>query len=562
MNAPAEQQQCAPRYTYAQLKSSLNLQPAKRIARKDSNREGALSTTPQILIAPGSRNAVLMRFAGLLRRQGLGREQIESILAKTNEEITSEPLDAAEVADIAKSVSRYQPSDQAAMAASLTDTGNADRFVAMWHHTVKYVPEWKKWMMWDSGRWLPDDVQNIIELAKTTARSILAEAAGLADRELQGLVAKHALQSQRLERLRAMVKLAESMPEIIVRATDLDKDVMLFGVQNGVIDLKSGALRPAKPADYITRQAPVIFDSSADCQVFKRFLSAVSGNKEELVGYLQRIMGYGLTGATTEDCLFFFYGAGANGKSTLLNVIKELLGPDYCKQTAADTLMARAKGGAPTNDIARLEGARVALSNEVEEGSRLAETLIKQLTGRDPIAVRYLYKEFFEFVPQFKIIIAGNHQPVVRGEDTGIWRRLKIVPFEVTIPLEQRDHTLPDKLRAELPGILNFAIQGCLRWQANGLQAPKEVEQAISEYKSEMDILGQWIEENCEVDASKRISASGAYSDYHGWAIRNGYQVLSANAFGRRLKNRHEKTKTREGGFYIGLTLKPYQSTL
>jgi len=230
-----------------------------------------------------------------------------------------------------------------------------------------------------------------------------------------------------------------------------------------------------------------------------------------------------------------------------------MLGEDYCKQTTSESLMVQHQGRSSTNDLARLQGARAVLSNEVEVGSRLSESLIKQMTGGDPISARFLYAEFFEFVPQFKVMIAGNHQPVIRGDDTGIWRRLHLVPFTVTIPAEKRDPKLPDKLRKELPGILNFAVQGCRRWQKKGLQAPDKIAEAVAEYRSDMDILGQWIAENCEVRADLQIMASFAYLNYKEWAKANGFQELSSNSFGRRLKERHARIKTRDGTFYQGL---------
>lgn len=401
-----------------------------------------------------------------------------------------------------------------------------------------------------------DETAQIMERAKNTARQIYGEASSAVDSKLQEEIAKHARVSQKLERLSAMIRLAQSIPAIIVRGKDLDSNPMLLAVRNGVVDLTTGTLRDPNPDDYITRQAPVTFDPEAACPTFLAFLQAIFDGDKDLVDYMQRVLGYCLTGDTSEQCMFFFYGFGANGKSTLLNVIKEMLGPDYCKQTPSDTLMAGA-AGAVRNDIARLDGVRVVLSNEVEEGSRLSETTIKQLTGNDPVAARFLYKEYFEYTPRFKIIMAGNHQPVVRGDDTGIWRRLQTVPFDVTIPQAQRDPALPDKLRAELPGILNFAVQGCLGWRSSRLSPPRAIQEALEEYRSDMDILGQWIDENCTADPQAQLSAAAAYADYRTWAQLQGHFVWSANAFGRKLVRRHQRRKTRDGSFYVGLALKP-----
>jgi len=540
------------RYAYKDLSNALGLagKAGKRAARSKDDKPVRSS---KAAVAAGSRNTVLASVAGSLRRLGLDQDQVAQVLDRTNQVMTSDPLDDAEVEGIAKSIARYEPGNPQAILFSLTDTGNADRFTTKWHQNIRYVPEWRRWLIWDGTRWVVDGAQQIVELAKTSAREILIEAGSVADHDAQLALTKHAISSQKLERLRAMIKLAESVPELVVRAKDLDKDPMLLNVRNGTLDLRTGQLRPADQKDYITRQSPLAFDPDAKCPTFREFLSSITAGDQELVDYIQRVMGYCLTGETSEQCLFFFYGAGANGKSTLLNVIKELLGPEYSKQTPAESLMVKTKGGGASNDIARLEGARVTLSNEVEEGSRLAESMVKQLTGSDPITSRFLYAEFFEYIPQFKLIIAGNHRPVIRGADDGIWRRLQLVPFLVTFSGAKKDPKLAGKLRAELPGILNFALEGCLKWQSGGLQPPPAILDAVSEYKSEMDLLGQWVAENCVVGPEHKAQASMAYADYRSWATANGYQPLSANSFGRRLGEKYTRKKTSQSAYYLGL---------
>jgi putative DNA primase/helicase len=465
------------------------------------------------VIPEGGRNAALASVGGSMRRVGFGTEPIAAALNALNTASCSPALDGSEIDSIANSMARYAPSDPGAILTTLTDAGNADRFARDWSDQVHYVPEWGKWLVWQDNHWAKDETSGVLELAKKSARRINVEASAIEDLETQKLVSKHARQSQQLPRLKAMLELAQSIPEMIVRSAALDKDPLLLGVKNGTIDLRNGKLRPAKQSDFITRQAPIEFDPDAQCPEFRKFLSSVMAEDAELIEYLQRILGYCLTGRTDEQCLFFLYGSGANGKTTLLNVIKDTLGGDYCKQTTSESLMVQHHGRSSTNDLARLQGARVVLSNEVEEGSRLSESLIKQMTGGDPISARFLYEEFFEFVPLFKLLVAGNHQPVIRGTDTGIWRRLHLVPFTVTIPAEKRDPRLPDRLRKELPGILNFAVRGCLEWQKTRICPPKQITEAVAEYKSEMDLLAQWITENCVVRADLQIQASVAYSD-------------------------------------------------
>ena len=283
---------------------------------------------------------------------------------------------------------------------------------------------------------------------------------------------------------------------------------------------------------------------------FERFVHQVTGGDKALAKYLQRVIGYTLTGRTNEQCLYFLHGNGANGKSTFLNVIKELLGPDLARQTPSETLMTRHNSS--TNDIARLQSVRMVSANEIEDGSLLAESLVKQMTGGEAMTARYHYQEFFEFVPKFKLFIAGNHKPVIRGRDNGIWRRIRLIPFVVTIPSEQRDEHLQEKLHSELPGILNWAIKGCRIWQKNGLKDPAVITNAVTAYRDEMDLIGAWIDEHCKVGAGLECRASVVYSNYKLWAEGNGYRPMSANAFGRELSQHYPKEKRNDGNFLPG----------
>ena len=242
----------------------------------------------------------------------------------------------------------------------------------------------------------------------------------------------------------------------------------------------------------------------------------------ELVSYLQRVLGYAISGYTDEQVLFFLYGTGANGKSTLLNVLRHLLGPAHCFNLPAETIAARQQRGGATPELARLPGARVVLTNEIEDGSFLAESLVKQMTGGDAMIARNLYQPPFEFTPQFKLFMAANHMPVVRGTDYGIWRRIHLVPFAVTIRPDERDPNLPSKLISELPGILNWALEGYRQWRKRGLDPPEGVVEAVREYREEMDVLGQWLEVCCEIGETFEIAAADAYSSYRHWAIANG----------------------------------------
>ena len=349
-----------------------------------------------------------------------------------------------------------------------------------------------------------------------------------------------------------MVDLAKTRPELVVLMTALDCDDMLLGVSNGVVDLKTGKLLPASRQQLMTRQSPVVFDKAGKCPDFLKFLARVTGNNKSLMKYLQRVVGYCLTGMATEQCLFFLHGKGANGKSTFLNVLRELVGTDYAAQTPPETLMAKRNSGA-TNDIARLNGLRIVVANEVEDSTHLAESLVKQLTGGDAVSARFLHHEFFEFTPKFKLFIAGNHKPVIRGRDEGIWRRIQLVPFEVTIPIADRDAQLQQKLRAEASGILNWAIAGCKEWRRMGLVPPQVVVDAVKAYRDEMDILTDWINERCATGPALEWQSTQAYQSYKAWAEDGSYKPMTIAAFGREFGERYTRVKKSSGNFYRGI---------
>ena len=372
-----------------------------------------------------------------------------------------------------------------------------------------------------------------------------------------------------------MEELAQSDPDVMRSVTLLDADDDLLGVANGVVDLRTGELRPSRPEDLITRYSPVVFDPIAKCPNWHRFLNRVLKNspitdarkgrgnnshrlpaRAELTTYLQQVAGYMLSGRTDEQVLFFLYGSGANGKTTLVKTLEGLLGGELAKQIPYDTLVAHKGQRSSSNDIARLQGVRAAFTNEVEDGTQLAESLIKQLTGGDTIAARFLYQEFIEFRPKFKLFMSGNHKPIIKGSDDGVWRRIQLIPFEVQIPPEDRDPLLAEKLRAELPGILNWAIRGHAKWRRHGLAPPACVRAASEEYRDEMDLLQQWLEERCVYDTESSAPARDLYFSYSFWAEQQNLKPLSQPVFGRKLGERFDKTRRSAGNVYLGLKLR------
>ena len=351
-----------------------------------------------------------------------------------------------------------------------TDIGNAARF-AQDHHDQILYSQTLGWMVWDGMRWHRDDTGEVERLARDTLARLAAEAVRTGDKKL----ASWATRSANKSRIDAMVSLGQSEIGIARRSEIFDANPRVFNTASGLIELKTGECRPTEPGDYVTMAAPVFYRREAECPVWLTFLDRVLGGNLDLIEFLQRAVGYSLTGLTIEQCLFLLYGSGANGKTTLLEALRGILG-NYAQQTPTETLLLRGNGGSGIpNDLARLRGARLVCATEIEDGHRLAESLVKQLTGGDTITARFLHREFFEFRPQFKLWIATNHKPMIRGTDYAIWRRIRLVPFEVQIPPEERDAELPAKLAAESTGILAWAVEGCLQWQKKGLDAPEAV---------------------------------------------------------------------------------------
>ncbi len=427
----------------------------------------------------------------------------------------------------------------------LTDYGNAERLVDLHGEDLRFCHPFGKWLSWDRTRWQIDSTAEVMRRAKLTARHIYQEAADAADPATAKELAKHAIRSESDARLRAMISLAESEPGVPVMPDQLDADPWLFNVESGTVDLKNDNLRAHDRADRITKRANVAHDPTATCPTFEVFLAKVLPSLP-LRQFVQRAIGYSLTGDTREDVIFIAFGPGSNGKTTFMQTMQALMG-DYAMQTPTETLMVKRGEGIP-NDVARLKGARLVAAAEAEQGKRLAESLIKQLTGGDRISARFLHAEWFDFDPTFKIWLSTNHKPVIRGTDLGIWRRIRLIPFTVTIPQQERDEALAEKLLAELPGILNWALAGCRDWLQHGLGLPQEVQEATKSYREEMDILGTWLGDCCVEGINHQAAAAELYASYKRWCEGNGAHPMPQYALGSRLSERGFEAKRGHGG--------------
>ena len=363
-----------------------------------------------------------------------------------------------------------------------TDLGNAERLVHWEGADLRYCAEWGAWLAWDGRVWCRDRTGEIVRRAAEVVRRIGVEAELLdEDEQAEALKSlhKHARRSESRAALSSMTALARS--KVPVLTEELDAYAWKLSVANGTLDLRAGELAAHRREDLITRVTEVAFDPEAKCPVFARFMASITCGDEHLEGWLQRFAGYCLTGDVSEQVLAVFFGGGANGKSTLVKAWMRVLGP-YAMQGPPTLLLARYGEEHPT-EVASLKGARLVACAEVEEGVRWGEARVKQLTGGDPISARFLHKDFFTFLPSHKLLVALNHKPTVRGTDHGIWRRLRLVPFDARIAPADRDPDLDDKLAAEAEGILAWMVRGCQAWQRDGLAPTDRMREAVESYR-------------------------------------------------------------------------------
>ena len=404
---------------------------------------------------------------------------------------------------------------------SRSDLGNARRLVAMYGKDLRYCYPAKRWYHWRDTHWRQDDSGEVVRRAKESLATIYQEAMEIADWDERKKVLQFALTSEKANRIKGMICLAESEPGIPILPAQLNADPWLFNCANGTIDLRNGELQPHRREDLITCLSPVAYDPEAAYVEFERFIYDVHANNDAVVYFLQNSFGYALTGDCREQCFWFFWGSGANGKGTLLNIIREIMGT-YAIHISTETLLARNAPGEIRNDIAQLDGPRFVTASEIDKGRRLGESLVKELTGQDPIRARFLYGDPFQFIPQFKLFVNTNNKPTIRDQSNAIWRRLKMVRFGRDYR-NNPDGELPERLRAEMPGILLWMVQGCLNWQKYGhLWEPEEVIEATEDYRAEMDLLRDFIEEMCIVGPGLEATSGDLYKAYGDWAKDTG----------------------------------------
>jgi len=399
-----------------------------------------------------------------------------------------------------------------------TDAGNAEVFAFVSKDDFRYDHKQRRWLVW-SGHWwsiAPGGV--IMRRAKDVAR-IRAGAAQCLGGEEKDAEASWAVSSESLARLEAMVKLAQGEAPLSDSREGWDLDPMLLGVANGVIDLQTGTLRNGKPGDKITLHSDIAYDPNATCPRFMEFIHQVFDGDNELIEFVHRAIGYCLTGDTKEQCLFACQGGGSNGKSTLLEVMRFILG-GYAYNLPFSAFELDKRSSIP-NDLAPLPGKRFITAIETNESAQLNEGRIKLLTGCDPISARFMRREFFTFVPVGKYWLSFNNPPMVMDSSHGFWRRVRIIPFRKQFDGSAVDDKLLEKLKGEAPGILNLAVQGCLKWQESGLGIPPAIREATQAYREECDPLADFIEEYCVIGPEENVEVGRLREKYIGWASDN-----------------------------------------
>ncbi|QLI78221.1 phage/plasmid primase, P4 family [Bacillus pumilus] len=447
----------------------------------------------------------------------------------------------------------------------LTELGNAERLVYYHGKNIRYCNE-LEWLIWNGKMWEEDSKRKIEALAAQTLRAIYGEAKATEDGYKKKQLNDWAKKCER--RNIRMNTILDTRPMVAVKKEELDSHKYLFNCENGVIDLKTGAILPHDRDLLFTKISSVAYEKDADCPNWKAFLESIFIDEEnnpnyEIINFMQKAIGYALTGDTSEQVMFFLFGNGRNGKSTFINTVQQLLG-DYGRQTNSDTFIKKKNDSSINNDIARLDGARFVSAVESEEGQQLSESLVKQITGGEKMSARFLRQEYFEFTPEFKVFFTTNHKPIVKGSDEGIWRRIRLVPFTVTIPKEKVDKKLPQKLAAEMPGILRWAVEGCLKWQKEGLKEPEVIRKATEGYREDMDILGPFLAERCVIHPASKVESKEIYKEYKNWCYENDDVELKNRAFYRQLEIRGFKKETgaKNKLFFMGIGLQKLQGHL
>jgi putative DNA primase/helicase len=441
-------------------------------------------------------------------------------------------------------------------ASTLTEIGLARRLVHEANGTLRYVRETHSWLAWTGKVWKKDDGLAAAHIAKQVSDQLWREMADLRADEDRRRVLQFVKSSSSARAVDAAVRLARSEPGVVISVTDLDQHPYLLNVRNGTVDLRELVLLPHTPGHLITHMAEVDFDPLAKCPTWERFIKDVTGGNDELAAFLQRSCGLALSGDVTEQSLWLHYGEGRNGKSTLLTVLSDMLG-SYAGPAPMDLLLVKSgRGKEVETQFANLAGKRLVTTVEADSGVRFSEATVKLLTGGDTVLARRLYEDSWPLKPTWKLHVAANHKPEVRGQDEGIWRRLLLTPWLVRFDGQREDKKLKEKLQSEFSGILGWCLFGFSQWGNVGLAAPECVANATTEYRDENDVLGSWMDECCTINPSSVAEAGALYRSFKNWADDRGEHAGTATAFGLRLERLGYRSERPSGGTFRRKTIR------
>lgn len=492
---------------------------------------------------------------------GLPEAEVLDVVARGLADGQQQPRSAPENRSASASVSEFPtPTGESKTAPyeglrETSDLGNAERLLDRYENRLRFCGALGGWQSWDGKRWRRDELTEARRLAGESARAILTEAGALEqDDPRKGKLVTWSVRSEHSSRIQAALWQAEALAGFATRAEDYDSEPLLLCVENGLLNLETLELGPHDRNKLITRLAPVVYDPEASCPTWLAFLERVLPDPE-LRAFAQRIAGLCLTGDRTAQAFYLLIGGGSNGKSTFVETLLALVG-EYGATTPSQTLLAKRESSIP-NDLARLRGARLVAAAESGQGKKLDESLIKQLTGGDRISARFMRGEWFEFEPEFSLLLSTNHAPRIDGRDGGIWRRVMVLPFEVEIPEAEQDKQLAAKLRGELSGVLLWAAQGYLDYVEAGrqLEPPSAVRAANAEYQQREDALGDFLSE-CLEGEGQRVTLGELYDAYARWCDSSRERALTKRLLTQQLLERgYEKRKAGSGWFWAGLAL-------
>lgn len=452
------------------------------------------------------------------------------------------------------------PFDPVLVDANASDAGNAEALSTLYGHMFRFDHTRKHgWYMWDGSHWKPDITNEIARFALMTTRARYAAAATIPNLDARRKLANWAITSESITRQRAILEIAQSHPPFSTTIDVFDRNVLVAGLPRTTLNLKDVTVHAPDPAQYISMQLGTRYNDAAMCPTWLQFIHDIFSGDSTTIAFVQRAIGYSLTGDTSEQKMFLCYGEGTNGKSVLLKTLMALLG-DYAGNASFATFDGDHRSES-TNDLAKLRGKRFVTIIETNEDRRLDEAKVKAVTGGDPISCRFLYGEFFTYTPTYKIWLAMNHKPVIRGTDRGIWRRIVLIPFLENFE-PRKDKHLDQKLLTELPGILNWALDGLKSWHKEGLGSAPSIDAATVEYQRESDNLGTWMVESTVVDPYGELISTDAYTDYADWVKGRGERYpMTQTTWGRGLAARgfqsvRKRVGVRQVIVYLGIRLR------